>query len=152
MTKTRGFAARSNAISARRKARKFALQALYQIQLTKASAAVVELEFIEEHNMQKADKDYFHELLSGIEKKREILDENIAGCIDRKIEELDPIELSILRMGIFELMTRIDIPFKVVINEHIELARSFGATDSYKYVNSILDKLSRVLRAEETGK
>lgn len=142
--KGKGFSA-----AARRKARKFALQAFYQMQMTHGSAAEVEAQFIQEYNMRKSDSEYFHELLSGVEQNMEELDSQIVPCLDRSIDELDPIETAILRMGAYELIYRLDVPFKVVINEHIELARSFGATDGHKYVNSILDKLAKQFRVDE---
>lgn len=138
-------------IAARQKARKFVLQALYQMQLTDISAPDVEKEFTEEHNMRRADTDYFHEVLSGIAKSKEQLDEHIIGAIDRDISELGHIEISILRMGVLELVNRIDIPFKVVINEHVELARSFGAAESHRFINSVLDRLAKQLRKAESA-
>lgn len=102
--------------------------------------------------MRRSDTQYFHELLTGIEQNRDELDKKITTYLDRSIEELDAIELAILRMGAFELIYRIDIPFKVVINEHIELAKSFGATESHKYVNSVLDKLAKDNRPGELAK
>ena len=84
-----------------------------------------------------------------VEKQRSAIDERIASAIDRDIKELGHIEVSILRMGVFELMNRIDIPFRVVLNEHIDMARSFGAAESHRFVNSVLDRLSREIRKTE---
>lgn len=137
-------------IAARRKARRFVLQALYQMELTGIEASDVEKEFIEEHNMKRSDTDYFHEVLSGIEKNRDEIDVHISSAIDRDISELGHIELSLLRMGVLELSNRIDIPFKVVINEHVDMAKSFGASESYRFINSVLDRLARTLRKTET--
>ncbi len=109
----------------------------------------IETQFLEDNDMTKVDTVYFHELLMGIAADESVLSDQITEYIDRKITELDPVELSILQMGTYELMSRLDIPYKVVINEAIELAKVFGATDGYKYVNSVLDKLARRHRQAE---
>jgi len=140
-------------ISARQKSRKFVLQALYKIELTEASVAEATREFLEDHNMKNVDTDHFEELLKAVTLNKTSLDERIAGYIDRNIKELGSIELSILRMGALELRDRPEVPYKVVINEYIEIARQFGSTDdSYKYVNSILDRLAREFRELEVRK
>jgi N utilization substance protein B len=136
-------------IRARRKARRFVLQALYQRRLSGTSETEIEAQFLEDNDMAKVDTVYFHELLMGIPANESDLCDQIKECIDRKMSELDPIELSILLMGAYELMSRLDIPYKVVINEGIELAKVLGATDSYKYVNSILDRLAHQHRQAE---
>ena len=125
------------------------MQALYQMQLTGDSAAEVERQFREDNNMKRVDTTYFHELLSGVAAKQEELLETIEPKLDRKLDEIDPIEKAILLIGTFELIERIDLPYRVVINESIELAKQFGASESFKYVNSILDQQAKEFRQTE---
>ncbi len=108
--------------------------------------------FIAEHNMKRADMAYFREMLVGIHTDLAELQSLITAKLDRGFDELDPVEKAILLLGSYELKARIDIPYKVVINESVELAKSFGATDSFKYVNSILDHLAKDLRQLETSR
>jgi N utilization substance protein B len=136
----------------RRKARRFVMQSLYQHKMTGLSVVEIEQQFKQDHDMRKVDVDYYHDLLIGISKQQDDLDSEIQSTIDRDFADLDPVELSILRMGVYELMHRIDVPFKVVINEGVELAKLFGSTDGHKYVNSVLDVLSLKHRATERGK
>ncbi|MDA0271689.1 MAG: transcription antitermination factor NusB [Proteobacteria bacterium] len=135
--------------AARSRSRQFLVQALYQAQLTDTEFALVIDPFVKDHNMKRADIDYFKDVLRGIANDQQNLEELIAAKADRPFEELDPVEKGILMMGAYELSSRIDVPYRVVINEGIELAKSFGATDSYKYVNSILDALAKELRQAE---
>jgi N utilization substance protein B len=135
--------------AARSRSRQFLVQALYQAQLTGTEFALVIDSFTKENNMKRADIDYFKDVLRGISNDQQKLEELIAGKADRPLDELDPIEKGILMMGVFELCSRIDVPYRVVINEGVELAKSFGGTDSYKYVNSILDSLAKELRQAE---
>ena len=139
----------SSSPAARRKARRALLQALYQWQLAGASAHEIELYFLAHQDMSKVDRPYFSELLKGIINGVDSLDEALAPVLDRKVTELTPVERAILYVGSYELMHRIDVPYKVVINEGIELAKGFGAEDSFKYVNGVLDKLSYKLRKAE---
>lgn len=129
-------------VRARRRARRLLVQALYQRLLAGTPEREIEQQFREDQDMSKADTVYFHELLVGISREEPALAESIAEFLDRKLEELDPVEYAILQIGAYELLNRLDIPYRVVINESVELAKVFGATDSYKYVNSILDHLS----------
>jgi N utilization substance protein B len=135
--------------AARSKARRFTLQALYQMQLTGDSASVVEQQFLNDHEMKRVDTTYFHEVLSGIAAGQDGLLETITPHLDRDLSEIDPVEKAVLLIGAYELKERIDIPYKVVINESVELAKQFGATDSFKYVNSILDQLAKSYRSVE---
>jgi N utilization substance protein B len=135
--------------AARSKARRFTLQALYQMQLTGDSASVVEQQFLNDHEMKRVDTTYFHEVLSGIAAGQDSLLETITPHLDRDLSEIDPVEKAVLLIGAYELKERIDIPYKVVINESVELAKQFGATDSFKYVNSILDQLAKLFRSAE---
>lgn len=135
--------------AARSRARQFMVQALYQAQLTDVRVADVIESFITDHNMKRADIDYFREVLRGIHRDEASLCSLINEKADRDFSELDPVEKGILLMSVYELASRIDVPYRVVINEGIELAKSFGATDSYKFVNSILDAIARDLRTSE---
>jgi len=135
--------------AARSRSRQFLVQALYQAQLTGTEFALVVGSFTKENNMKRADVGYFTEVLQGIASDQRKLEGLIEDKADRPLDELDPIEKGILMMGTFELCSRIDVPYRVVINEGVELARSFGGTDSYKYVNSILDSLAKELRQAE---
>lgn len=135
--------------AARRKARRFTVQALYQWQMTGANIGVIETQFRTDNDMCKTDVAYFHELLHEIPKCVNELDETFRPLLDREIKDLDRVELAILRIGTYELSKRPDVPFKVAINEGIELAKYFGATESHKYVNGILDKVAQRLRVLE---
>ena len=134
---------------ARHNARWRAVQAIYQWQLTQDDIKEIEQYFLDEQDMKKTDKEYFSELLDGVANGVADLDGAIAPLLDRPINELDPVEKAILRMGTYELIHRIDVPYRVVINESVDLAKSFGAEDGFKYVNSILDKLSKTHRKVE---
>ncbi|MEC8443759.1 MAG: transcription antitermination factor NusB [Pseudomonadota bacterium] len=135
--------------AARRKARRFAVQALYQWQLAGSSLAEIEVEFRTDNDMSKTDVEYFHDILHGVPKEKGRLDDKISPFLDRALEELTPVELAILRLGAYEMCHRIDVPYKVVINESVELAKTFGATDAHKYVNGVLDKLAQRERMVE---
>lgn len=137
--------------SARRKARSLALQALYGWHVADLPLSDIEAQYRTDNDFAKVDGAYFHELLTGVGKHLTELDESLATVLDRPVKELDPIELATLRIGVYELMHRIDVPYKVVINEGIELAKTFGATDGHKYVNGILDKLAPRLRSAEVN-
>ena len=132
--------------AARSKSRQYLVQALYQAQLTGEAFGDVAEPFITDHNMKRADLDYFREALKTIATEKEELIGLINEAGEKSFEELDPVERGVLLLGSYELKSRIDVPFRVVINEGVELARSFGATDSYKYINSVLDKLAGQLR------
>lgn len=135
--------------SSRRKARRFALQALYQWDMTGDNLGHIEQQFREENDLKKTDTVFFRELLHKIPACVNELDAYFTPLLDREKDELDKVELAALRIGTYELAKRLDIPYRVVINEGIELAKYFGATDSYKYVNGILDKVALQVRAVE---
>ncbi|WP_221797799.1 transcription antitermination factor NusB [Oceanobacter mangrovi] len=135
--------------AARRKARRFAVQALYQWQLAGANLSQIEAEFRADNDMSKVDLEYFHDILHGVPKDCATLDEKITPLLDRRLDEMTPVELSILRLGAYEMLRRIDVPYKVVINESVELAKTFGATDGHKFVNGVLDKLAQRERMVE---
>lgn len=126
--------------AARRRARECAVQALYSWQLSKNDIADVELEFLTEQDVKDVDIAYFRELLAGVANSAEKLDALMAPYLSRQLDELGQVERAILRLALFELSKRQDVPYKVAINEAIELAKTFGAEDSHKFVNGVLDK------------
>ena len=133
----------------RRKARHYGMQALYQWHMAGAAVSDIEAEFRTDYDFSHVDLEYFQSLLHKIPACLDELDEALEPLLDRKLKDLDPIELTLLRMGMYELTWRIDVPYKVVINEEVALAKEFGATDSHKYVNGVLDKAARQLRKVE---
>ena len=134
---------------ARSNARRSAVQAIYQWQLTGQEVGQIDEQYVADHDVSKIDQAYFHELLREIPLHIHELEDHIIPVLDRKIEELDPVERAVLRIGTYELEFRLDVPYRVVINEAVELAKTFGAEDGHKYVNSILDKIAQRLRASE---
>lgn len=134
---------------ARSVARKLAMQALYQWQLTGQSAADINLQFLGSDDADGADREYFTELLKGCVADAQKINEAITPFIDRPLDQLDPVETAILMIGMFELQNRLDIPFRVVINEGVDLCKRFGATDAHKYVNAVLDRAAREIRKAE---
>lgn len=135
--------------AARRKARELATQAIYSWQMTQNPVEQIELHMATSNNMQKVDMGYFQELLRACVKEHAELDSKIKPYLGRLPEELDPVEKAILRLSTYELVQRIDVPYKVVINEAIELAKAFGAEESHKFVNGVLDKAVKTLRKHE---
>ncbi|MET1078960.1 MAG: transcription antitermination factor NusB [Pseudomonas sp.] len=136
-------------MAARRQARTLAMQALYQWQLAAQPINEIEAQFRVDNDFSTVDSAYFREILHGVPANKSEIDDAFAGLLDRPLDELDPVELSILRLSTFELLKRVDVPYRVVINEGIELAKVFGATDGHKFVNGVLDKLAPLLRAAE---
>jgi N utilization substance protein B len=134
---------------ARRRSRRALLQAVYQWQMTQNETAAIERDLAEEGALKKADREFFKELLRGVAFGTEELDALLAPALDRKVEELDKVELALLRLGAYELKHRIDVPFRVVIDEYVELAKVYGAEDSFKYINGVLDRLAQELRTLE---
>ncbi len=133
----------------RKKARRYALQALYGWALSDNALSDIEQHVLIEHAEEQFDKDYFTVLLYEVPKKVSELDVLMSPYLSRKLEDVGPIELTILRISIYELKERLDIPYRVVINEALELAKTFGAADSHKFVNGVLDKVAQALRAAE---
>ncbi|MEJ6516567.1 MAG: transcription antitermination factor NusB [Pseudomonadales bacterium] len=138
-----------NSPAARSKARRFVLQALYQMHMTGTTAAEVETQFRQDHDMKRVDTEYLHDVLIGIAKNRSELIAQVTPQLDRKFEELDPVETAALKIGAFELMHRVDVPYRVVINEGVELVKQFGASESHKLVNTVLDSLAKIHREAE---
>jgi N utilization substance protein B len=135
--------------SARRRSRELALQALYAWQIAGESAAGLQTQAAQSKEFTKADSKYFTRLLEGTIEEAAALERLIAPALDRKAKELSPVERGILLLAVFELKNAPDIPYRVVINEAIELAKEFGGTDGHKYVNGVLDKLVAGLRPDE---
>ena len=131
---------------ARSWARRFAMQALYQWQLTHQDPHLIDAQFLAEEDMHKADIDYFQELLHQVPNRMEVLDASLAPFLDRPLEQIDPVERGILWIAVYELRCRPDIPYRVVINEAVELAKKFGAEQGHRFINGVLDKVSRELR------
>ncbi|MDX8126669.1 transcription antitermination factor NusB [Methylomonas sp. BW4-1] len=134
---------------AKTNARKCAVQALYQWQMSGESLIRIETYFLEEEHLKGAQKTYFSELFHGVPKQLAVIDAALAEFVDRPVEKIDPVERAILRIGAYELMNRLETPYKVIINEGVNLAKDFGADGSHKYVNGILDKVAQKQRAVE---
>ncbi len=135
--------------SARRRSREFALQGLYQWLLGNADTAAVDAHMREQEGFRQCDAAHFDALLHGCIAEAAALDAAIARHVDRKTTELSPIEHGVLMIGAYELAHCIEIPYRVAINEAVELAKSFGGTDGHKYVNGVLDKTAADLRPAE---
>ena len=134
----------------RRHARRALVQALYQWQIAAHHPDEIRSQFAGSGTLKKPDTAFFDRCLDGVIAESDDLDAAFAPYLDRKVSELDQVERAILRAGTFELSACPDVPFKVVLDEYIGLARTFGAQDSYKYVNGVLDRVARDLRPEET--
>ena len=130
-------------------ARKLAMQALYRWQLNACPWQDLIQEFGAAEDMPKADADYFQALVEGVWNSHADLDSQLASIMDRKPELLDPIEHAVLLIGLYELSSRPEVPYRVAINEAVGLAKRFGATDGYKFVNAVLDRAARTLRPHE---
>jgi len=136
----------------RRMARHYAMQALYQWKMAGASINAIEVEFRVDNDMTNVDVEYFHEILHGVPQHLSELEELFAPfLVDRALHELDPVTEALLRMSSYELKFRIDVPYKVVINESVSLAKKFGAEDSHKFINGVLDKAAAIARAPEVN-
>lgn len=135
----------------RHRAREFALQGLYQWLLNNEDATKVVNNIRGAHGFDKADGEYFADLLRGTIKQSVELREAFSPLVDRGVAELSPIEHAVLLIGAYELKNHIEIPYRVVINEAVELTKSFGGIDGHKYVNGVLDKLAAQLRADEVA-
>ena len=130
----------------RHQARQAAVQALYQWDLTEQEPEDILRHFLRQHDLGDADSEYFYTLVRGVPTYRQELLARLAPYLDRDMEEVDPVERAILRLAAFELEYQHDVPTKVIINEAIELAKTFGAEHSYKFVNGVLDKVAEKLR------
>lgn len=136
----------------RKRARRYALQALYGWSMSGNALADVERHFLEDHAEDEFDIDYFKVLIHEVPTQIEAIGTLISPYVSRPLAELDPIELTILRIAVFELKNCLEVPYRVIINEALELAKTFGGTDSFKFVNGVLDKVARVVRKEEMSR
>lgn len=136
-------------LQARSRARRRALQAVYAWQLSGSAMDAVIEQFRHEQDMEVADLDYFEDLLRGVDKNVEALDACLRPHLDREVAQVDPIERAVLRLAAYELKYRPDVPYRVVLNEAIEVTKRFGADHGHSYVNGVLDKLAAELRAVE---
>ena len=125
------------------------MQALYQWQLTQQTASEIKKQFLDSEDSAGVDREHFEELVGGCIAKNAELSAALQPFIDRPLDQLDPVETAILMIGMFELQQRVDIPYRVVINEAVDLTKRFGATDAHKYVNAVLDRAARELRTAE---
>ncbi|MDX1302452.1 transcription antitermination factor NusB [Photobacterium sp.] len=149
--------------AARRNARQFAVQAIYSWQITKGNVADIEQHFLTDHKFEEeehqadapvlaaphTDVGYFSDLLTGVVLNHQELDSKMRPYLSRPLQDLDQMELALLRLAMYEMVKREDVPYKVVINEAIELAKIFGAEDSHKFVNGVLDKAAPTLRRKK---
>ncbi|MFC3094772.1 transcription antitermination factor NusB [Alteromonas sediminis] len=136
-------------VSNRHRARELAVQGIYSWQLSNNAIEQIELSLATSNDMKKVDMPFFQRLLRGTVEDVVLLDEKIKPYLGRLPEELDPIEKAILRLATFELIACVDVPFRVVINEYVELAKTFGAQESHKFINGALDKAVKTLRENE---
>lgn len=136
----------------RRMARHYAMQALYQWHMAGSSINAIEAEFRTDNDMSKVDVEYFHEILHAVPEYLSDLEAIFTPfLVDRSLDELDAITRALLRMACYEFKFRIDVPYKVVINEAVALAKKFGAEDSHKFINGVLDKTAAVVRSLEVS-
>jgi transcription antitermination protein NusB len=142
---------RAPAKSARRRARELVVQGIYQWRLTGADLAQVEKQMREEKNLGNYDAKFFAALLRGVLMQHDELEAAIAPHLDRTLDELSPVEFSVLLLATYELLQHPETPYKVIINEAVDLAKTFGGTDGHKFVNGVLDKLAAKVRAVEVA-
>lgn len=136
-------------LSSRYQSRRFAMQVVYQWQFTGNPADDIIAQFIEDHDMYNADKNYFTVLCQGTLQHVAAIDDALTPHLDRKLDELNPVELSILRVAVYELLYCPDVPYRVVINEAIEVAKHYGSDGGYKYINGVLDRVAQKVRIHE---
>ena len=135
--------------SPRRKARELAFQAVFSWQISQNSVNDVEVNFLTDNSKRRFDIEYFQLLFRGVTSNIEELDLAISPHVDRPLDDIDHVEKAILRVAVFELSDCQDVPYRVVINEAIELAKAFAADDSHKFVNGVLDKAVKLLRPQD---
>ena len=133
-------------ISPRRRARECAVQALYSWAISQNSPEIIELNFMTEQDMKGVDTPYFRKLFRQTVENVEAVERTMQGYLDRSLAELDPVEKAVLRLAVYELQFEVAVPYKVVINEAIEVAKVFGADESHKYINGVLDKIAPLVR------
>jgi N utilization substance protein B len=135
--------------SARRRSRELATQGLYQWLLSGAPASEIDAQLRNSQGFDKADQDHLDAILRGVIKESDALSAQLQPCLDRPIEQLSPVERAVLLVAAFEFKHHLDVPYRVVINEAVELTKTFGGSDGYKYVNGVLDKLAVAMRPTE---
>lgn len=135
--------------AARHHARRYAIQAMYQWQLAAPALHELEDEFLQHHINKDIELVYFQELIHGIPQYQQEIDQTMQPFLERNIKEIDPIELAVLRLATYELLKRPDIPYRVIINEALQLTKKFGSIEGYKFVNGVLDKVAKAKRASE---
>ena len=133
----------------RSQSRQLAVQAVYQWQMASQDVREIEGQFLEEQDLNSFEIPYFQELLTGVPTNLRELDDLLKPALDRAIESVDPVERAILCLGVYELRYKLEVPYRVVINEAVELAKVFGAEQGHKYVNGVLDKVAKKVRAVE---
>jgi N utilization substance protein B len=133
----------------RTQARRAAVQALYQSLVNNQELEQENLDFVTAEYAKKIDKKYFSTLIKGVLAQRESIDAELEGVVDRSLSAVDPVEISVLRLAVYEFMHLPEVPYRVVLNEAVELAKSFGGEQGHKYVNGVLDKLGSKLRPHE---
>lgn len=136
---------------ARGKARRLAMQALYQWQMTADDIDGIEQQFLEENSMKHVDQDYFAELLLGVLKDISLIDAQLEQHMPRSINSVDPVERAILRIATYEFLSRPDVPYRVVLNEAVVLTKKFCSEKSHTFVNAVLDRVARDTRTHETA-
>lgn len=140
--------AKTDSGGARSRARALIVQSLYQMQITGHDVRELLSQFHERSDYQRVDQAYYDEVLEAVCGARDELEKNIDEIADRPIAQLDPVERGILLLGFYELQSKIDVPYKVVINESVNLAKRFGSVDGHKYVNALLDRAAEKLRPQ----
>lgn len=138
--------AKKNLAKARGKSRRLAMQAIYQWQMTGDSITGIKQQFFEENNSSKIDVEYFTELVSGVASNLSEIDKLLEKYMSRTIESVDPVERSILRIGTYEFINRLDVPYRVVLNEAITITKEFCSEKSHAFVNAVLDKVAKEIR------
>jgi len=136
-------------VTPRTQSRRVAMQGLYQWQMTNEEVPVIIKQFNEDGLLEGIEFELFNELITAVSSSSDSLDALYADYLDRSVARIDPVERAIMRMGAYELQSKIEIPYKVIINESVELAKRFGAEESHKYINGILDNVAKKLRATE---
>lgn len=142
-------AAKKHFIRGRSWARRYAMQALYQWQMAGQDLGIISAQFLADQDMGKADVAYFQELLYQVVQRRDAIDGTLKPFLDRSLEQVDPVERAILRIAGYELTHRPDVPYRVVINEAVEMAKKFGAEQGHRFINGVLDKAAQQLRTQE---
>lgn len=133
----------------RHNARHYAVQAMYQWQVAGAPIKEIEEEFLLQHIDKKIDMSYFKELIHGIPEHQEEIDNAIKPFLNRSMQDIDPVELAVLRLATYELLKRPDVPYRVVINEALQLTKKFGSIEGYKFINGVLDRIAKAHREIE---